>query len=48
MDSDQSRELSVGDRAPDFRLPASDGHEIALSEYQGKSHVVIFFVRAYQ
>jgi len=47
MNADQSGELAVGDPAPDFRLPASDGHEIALSGYRGTAHVVLFFVRAY-
>lgn len=45
--ADQSSELAVGDLAPEFRLPASDGREIALSDYRGKAHVVLFFVRAY-
>jgi thioredoxin-dependent peroxiredoxin len=47
METDQSGELAVGDPAPDFRLPAGDGREIALSAYRGKAHVVLFFVRAY-
>ena len=45
--ADQSGELAIGDFAPDFHLPAGDGREIALSAYRGKSHVVLFFVRAY-
>lgn len=47
INADESGELAVGDHAPDFRLPAGDGHEIALSDYRGKAHVVLFFVRAY-
>lgn len=47
MNADQFGELATGDPAPDFRLPASDGHEIALSAYRGTAHVVLFFVRAY-
>jgi peroxiredoxin len=47
MDPDPSGEPAVGDLAPDFRLPTGDGHQIALSEYRGKAHVVLFFVRAY-
>lgn len=47
MNADPSGELGVGDPAPDFRLPASDGREIALSAYWGTAHVVLFFVRAY-
>jgi thioredoxin-dependent peroxiredoxin len=40
-------ELKVGSAAPDFRLPANNGPEISLSDYQGKSLVVLFFVREY-
>jgi hypothetical protein len=47
VEADQSGELAVGDPAPDFRLSAGDGREIALSAYRGKAHVVLFFVRAY-
>ena len=45
--ADLSGELAIGDPAPDFRLPASTGGEIALSAYRGTAHVVLFFVRAY-
>ncbi len=48
MDPERPSELAVGDLAPEFRLPASDGREIVLSEYRGSKHVVLFFVRAYQ
>lgn len=48
MESDQNRDLAVGDPAPDFRLTAGDGREIALSEYRGTVNVVIFFVRAFE
>jgi peroxiredoxin Q/BCP len=51
MDPDPSRgpssELTIGDTAPDFRLPASAGRAIALGDYRGRKHVVLFFVRAY-
>jgi peroxiredoxin len=36
-----------GSIAPDFQLPASDGREIRLSDFQGKNHVILFFVREY-
>ena len=36
----------VGDRAPDFTLPAVDGGTITLSQYRGKKNVVISFVPA--
>jgi peroxiredoxin Q/BCP len=35
--------LKVGDRAPDFRLPAQRGGEVALSDFLGKRNVVLFF-----
>jgi peroxiredoxin Q/BCP len=35
--------LHVGDRAPDFRLPALRGGEVALSDFLGKKNVVLFF-----
>lgn len=34
--------LQPGDPAPEFRLPADDGREIALSDLRGK-RVVLFF-----
>jgi alkyl hydroperoxide reductase subunit AhpC len=38
--------LKVGDRAPDFTLPAVEGEqrsEFRLSDYRGKQHVVVTF-----
>lgn len=35
--------VSVGDTAPDFRLPALRGGEVALSDFRGKKNVVLFF-----
>lgn len=35
-----------GDQAPDFRLPADDGREVALSELRGKIVVLYFFPKA--
>lgn len=40
-------EAEVGSPAPDFKLTANNGLQIGLMEYQGKSHVVLFFVREY-
>ena len=34
--------LKPGDPAPDFRLPASGGHEIGLRDLRGR-HVVLYF-----
>jgi peroxiredoxin Q/BCP len=40
--------LRVGDPAPDFTLPASDGHEYTLSEFRGRRNVVIaWFPKAF-
>lgn len=34
---------NVGDRAPEFSLPADGGRSISLSEFKGKSNVVLYF-----
>lgn len=40
--------LSVGDTAPDFDLPSSDGDNYRLSDYRGKQAVVLaWFPKAY-
>lgn len=38
--------LKVGDRAPDFSLPAVSGEKISLNQYRGKKNIVISFVPA--
>jgi peroxiredoxin Q/BCP len=41
-------ELKVGDMAPDFSLPASDGKTYKLSDFRGKRAVVVaWFPRAF-
>ena len=35
--------LKVGDEAPDFTLPGSDGREVKLSSFKGKRNVVLAF-----
>jgi len=35
--------LQVGDKAPDFTLPATTGGDIKLADYAGKKPVVVFF-----
>jgi thioredoxin-dependent peroxiredoxin len=42
--SEQQR-LSIGDPAPDFRLPDSTGAEVSLADFRGK-HVVVYFYPA--
>lgn len=40
--------LEVGDKAPDFSLPASDGQTYSLSQFLGEKPVVIaFFPKAF-
>jgi peroxiredoxin Q/BCP len=38
--------LKEGDRAPEFRLLADDGLEVALSNYAGKNVIFYFFPKA--
>ncbi len=40
-------ELKVGDLAPEFSLPGSDGKTHSLSAYKGKTVVVAWFPRAF-
>lgn len=35
--------LQVGDKAPDFALPATTADKVRLADYLGKQHVVVFF-----
>ena len=35
--------LQVGDKAPDFALPATTAEAIKLADYVGKKPVVVFF-----
>jgi peroxiredoxin Q/BCP len=35
--------LSVGDKAPDFKLPADNGKTINLADFKGKKNVVVYF-----
>jgi hypothetical protein len=38
--------VQVGDQAPDFKLPATTGGEIRLSQFRGKQMVLIEFYHA--
>ncbi len=44
--TESAAKLKVGDRAPDFTLPALSGEKISLSRYLGSKNVVISFVPA--
>ena len=35
--------LQVGDKAPDFTLPATTADNISLADYLEQKHLVIFF-----
>jgi thioredoxin-dependent peroxiredoxin len=40
--------LQVGEKAPDFTLPATTAEKFSLSQFQGKSNVVLFgFIGAF-
>lgn len=43
---DSVPKLEVGDKAPDFTLPAVTGERVSLSQYLNKKNVVISFVPA--
>jgi len=43
---DSVLKVKVGDRAPDFTLPAIAGQMVALGQYRGKKNVVLSFVPA--
>jgi peroxiredoxin Q/BCP len=35
--------LQVGDTAPDFELPATDGATVRMADYAGKQPVLLYF-----
>jgi hypothetical protein len=43
-----SRVLAVGDQAPEFSLPGTDGKQYSLASYRGRQAVVLaWFTRAF-
>lgn len=42
-----AQELKVGDRAPDFSLPGSDGKTYSLSQLKGRTVVLAWFPKAF-
>ncbi|MBL8102117.1 MAG: peroxiredoxin family protein [Anaerolineales bacterium] len=43
--ANDSIEAKIGSLAPDFKLRATNGQEISLSDFRGKSNVIVFFIR---
>lgn len=41
--NETTRVLAVGTPAPNFRLASAQGPEIALEDYRGKHHVILWF-----
>jgi len=41
-----SSAIEVGDKAPDFKLPATTGVDVSLSEFRGKKWVLVEFYGA--
>ena len=44
---DNAIEVIVGSLAPDFDLESHGGTMVRLSEYQGRAHVVLYFMREF-
>lgn len=42
-----AEELKVGDKAPDFSLPGSDGKTYALADLKGQTVVLAWFPKAF-
>lgn len=41
-----SETLKVGERAPEFKLRADDGKEVALTDFRGENVILFFFPKA--
>lgn len=38
-------EAKIGSLAPDFKLTATNGQQISLSDFRGKKNLIVFFIR---
>jgi thioredoxin-dependent peroxiredoxin len=43
VDSKRAKSVQVGDRAPDFTLPNQSGEPVRLSDFLGKTDIVLYF-----
>ncbi len=43
----QAADLQVGDPAPEFSLPGSDGKQHSLADYRGQTVVLAWFPKAF-
>jgi peroxiredoxin len=44
---DDETDINVGSLAPDFRLESNGGAIVRLSEYRGRAHVILYFMREF-
>jgi len=42
-----AQELKAGDKAPDFKLPGTDGKTYSLADLKGKTVVLAWFPKAF-
>ncbi len=43
--TNDSIEAKIGSLAPDFKLLATNGQEVSLTDFRGKKNVIVFFIR---
>lgn len=43
-----NEDIALGKLAPDFALADFDGRDVRLSEYKGKKHIVLAFLRGFR
>ena len=45
--TDDTTEVNVGSLAPDFSLESNEGTMVRLSEYRGRTYVILYFMREF-